>query len=210
MLLDGIEPAGWRAALGDLAAGPTVTEEAGIGKAVVVPVTYDGADLAVVAAAWACDEAEVVQRHLDTAFTVAFCGFAPGFAYATSHGELPEVPRRESPRTRVPAGSVALAGEFCGIYPRDMPGGWQLIGRTDLALFDPDRDEPALLRPGDRVRFEARRRSAAPDIAGGRPHQLVNPAPASRDSRRKGESQRLAPRCSGRRGRAGVARPGSG
>ena len=84
---------------------------------------------------------------------MAFCGFAPGFAYLAGGDPALRVPRRRSPRTAVPAGSVGLAGEFTGVYPRQMPGGWQLIGRTDAVLWDLDRDPPALLPPGTRVRF---------------------------------------------------------
>ncbi|SCX37428.1 sensor histidine kinase inhibitor, KipI family [Klenkia marina] len=118
-----------------------------------VPVVYDGEDLADVAAALGCSPAEVVARHTGTVWTVAFCGFAPGFGYATAADGDWAIPRRSTPRTRVPAGSVALAGEFSSVYPRESPGGWQLVGRTDLAMFDVDRDPAALLRPGVRVRF---------------------------------------------------------
>ncbi|MGH3446744.1 MAG: 5-oxoprolinase subunit B family protein, partial [Nocardioidaceae bacterium] len=114
------------------------------------------ADLDVVADSWSCSVDDVVARHQAATFTVAFCGFAPGFAYCTSDPPLPPVRRRADPRTEVPAGSVALAGEYCGVYPRALPGGWQLIGVTDRTLFDPEQTEPALLRPGDTVRFEDR------------------------------------------------------
>jgi len=120
---------------------------------VEVPVTYDGPDLQAVAEAWKVDAGAVVRRHVEVTWTVAFTGFSPGFGYLRTHSDWPAVPRRESPRTRVPAGSVALAGPYGGIYPRDSPGGWQLIGSTRLDLFDPDRDPPALLWPGRTVRF---------------------------------------------------------
>jgi KipI family sensor histidine kinase inhibitor len=123
------------------------------GELVEVPVTYDGDDLDEVGALLECDAAEVVRRHTGQEWTVAFCGFAPGFGYMTSTSGTWDVPRRSSPRTKVPAGSVALAGEFSGVYPRESPGGWQLVGRTDVAVFDLARDPPALLRPGTRVRF---------------------------------------------------------
>jgi KipI family sensor histidine kinase inhibitor len=123
------------------------------GALVEIPVTYDGEDLADVAALLAQDPDEVVRRHGAAEWTVAFCGFAPGFGYLVSPSGGWEVPRRQSPRTRVPAGSVALAGEFSGVYPRESPGGWQLIGRTEVAVFDLSRDPAALLRPGNRVRF---------------------------------------------------------
>jgi KipI family sensor histidine kinase inhibitor len=155
VLVDGIDPEAWRLRLDGAVARDVEAGEAGPPGDVVVPVRYDGPDLDDVAAAWRCPPAEVATRHQDVIFTVAFCGFAPGFAYCTSGGALPEVPRRSQPRTRVPSGAVGLAGEYCGVYPRQMPGGWQLIGTTELVMFDPDRDEPALLRPGTLVRFEA-------------------------------------------------------
>ena len=121
-----------------------------------VPVVYDGADLGEVGELTGLGERGVVEAHTGQEWTVAFCGFAPGFGYLVGDDRL-TVPRRSDPRTRVPAGSVALAGEFTGVYPRESPGGWQLIGRTDLVPWDLDRDPPALLRPGVRVRFvEAR------------------------------------------------------
>ncbi|TIC85429.1 allophanate hydrolase subunit 1 [Nocardioides sp. GY 10127] len=123
--------------------------------AVVVPVTYDGEDLPVLAEAWGCTVAEVVRRHTAASFVSVFCGFAPGFAYlAGEDGSWPvSVPRLASPRPRVPAGSVALAGGWCGVYPTASPGGWRLLGRTDVVLFDAGADRPALLAPGTRVRF---------------------------------------------------------
>ena len=120
-----------------------------------IPVRYDGPDLADVAAHWGVGEREVARIHAATEFSVAFCGFAPGFGYLTGLPPLYDVPRRATPRTAVPAGSVALAGPYTGVYPRSSPGGWQLIGRTDAVLFDVDRDPPALLSPGTRVRFRA-------------------------------------------------------
>jgi KipI family sensor histidine kinase inhibitor len=123
------------------------------GREAELRVTYDGPDLAFVAERWGCDVAEVVRRHQATTWESAFCGFSPGFAYLAAAADLPEVPRLATPRTRVPAGSVALAGRWCGVYPQASPGGWRLIGRTDATLWDPDRDQPALLEPGTRVRF---------------------------------------------------------
>jgi KipI family sensor histidine kinase inhibitor len=122
---------------------------------VEVPVVYDGEDLGDVAAHLGVDPGEVVRRHAGTEWTVAFSGFAPGFGYLTPADGAWDLPRRPSPRTRVPAGSVALAGGFTGVYPRESPGGWQLVGRTDVAVFDLSRDPAALLRPGVRVRFVA-------------------------------------------------------
>ncbi len=94
--------------------------------------------------------------HSGAGYTVRFCGFAPGFAYLDGLDPRLHVPRRDDPRTSIPAGSVAIAGEFAGVYPRASPGGWRLLGRTDASLWDVDRDPPALLTPGTRVRFRAR------------------------------------------------------
>ena len=118
-----------------------------------IPVTYDGEDLDEAARLLGCDAAELVRRHTAEHWTVAFCGFMPGFGYLVSKGWLAQVPRRSSPRKKVPSGSVALAGEFSGVYPRESPGGWQLIGRSKLTMFDPSRDPAALLRPGGLVKF---------------------------------------------------------
>jgi KipI family sensor histidine kinase inhibitor len=123
------------------------------GPSVELAVRYDGPDLASVAGHWGCDIDEVAGRHQATAFVSSFCGFAPGFAYLS--GLEREVPRLATPRTRVPAGSVALAGRWCGVYPTQSPGGWLIIGHTEARLWDPDRDPAALLAPGTRVRFMA-------------------------------------------------------
>ncbi|WP_319435988.1 allophanate hydrolase subunit 1 [Mycobacterium sp. RTGN5] len=122
---------------------------------VVVEVVYDGADLDDVAAHTGMDVAAVIEAHTATPWRVGFGGFAPGFAYLVGGDPRLVVPRRSDPRTAVPAGSVGLAGEFSGIYPRQSPGGWQLIGRTDAVLWDIDRPEPALLEPGMWVQFRA-------------------------------------------------------
>ena len=123
------------------------------GKLVEIPVVYDGEDLDDVAALLKIDREEVIRRHVESHYQVAFCGFAPGFAYLTGGDPVFNVPRRASPRKSIPAGSVALAGKFGGVYPQPSPGGWQLIGRTDVKMFDLDRDPPSLLKPGDRVHF---------------------------------------------------------
>ncbi|MGY1845776.1 MULTISPECIES: 5-oxoprolinase subunit B family protein [unclassified Blastococcus] len=123
--------------------------------AVVLPVVFDGPDLAEVARLTGRTADAVVAALTGTALTVAFGGFAPGFGYLTGLPEELHVPRRATPRTRVPAGSVALAGPYAGVYPRASPGGWQLVGRTDAVLFDVGRDPPALLAPGTTVRFRA-------------------------------------------------------
>jgi KipI family sensor histidine kinase inhibitor len=122
-------------------------------RAVDLPVVFDGADLAEVAELTGRSVAAVVEILTTTELTVAFGGFAPGFAYLTGLPPELHVPRRSTPRTRVPAGAVGLAGPFAGAYPRASPGGWQLVGRTDAVLFDVDRSPPALLAPGIRVRF---------------------------------------------------------
>ncbi|MFW3461234.1 5-oxoprolinase subunit B family protein [Streptomyces microflavus] len=125
--------------------------------AVEIPVVYDGPDLDEVAALWGVGADEVPALHSRTAFRVAFCGFAPGFGYLTGLPERLHVPRRTTPRTKVPAGALALAGPYTGVYPRPSPGGWQLIGRMvdPAALWDPVREPAALLGPGTRVRFVA-------------------------------------------------------
>ena len=121
-----------------------------------IPVCYGGeygADLDALARHAGLDSAEVITRHSEAAYTVAMLGFAPGFPYLLGLDPQLHMPRRASPRTRVPAGSIAIGGVQTGIYPTELPGGWQLIGRTPLALFDTRRDPPSLLVPGDRVRF---------------------------------------------------------
>jgi KipI family sensor histidine kinase inhibitor len=122
-------------------------------REVTIDVTYDGADLAHVAEQAGIPPEEVVRRHQAASYVVAFTGFSPGFAYLAGGDPALAVSRRRTPRTRVPAGSVALAGEFTGVYPRQGPGGWQLIGRTSAPLWDLGRTPPALLAPGTRVRF---------------------------------------------------------
>lgn len=125
------------------------------GEPVEIRVTYDGVDLAEVAEQTGLSEGEVARRHVAGDYVVAFIGFAPGFAYLVGGDPALRVSRRDSPRTKVPAGSVALADEFTGVYPREAPGGWQLIGRTDAPLWDLGREPPALLPPGTPVRFVA-------------------------------------------------------
>lgn len=122
---------------------------------VVIDVVYDGPDLAEVAAHTGLSTAQVIEAHTGSLWRVGFSGFAPGFAYLVDGDARLRVPRRSEPRTSVPAGSVALAGEFSAVYPRQSPGGWQLIGRTDAVLWDLDRPEPALLTQGMWVRFRA-------------------------------------------------------
>lgn len=127
-------------------------------RTVSVPVVYGGEagpDLESAAAELGLPPAELVKRHAAGEYTVAMIGFAPGFPYLLGLDPALALPRLATPRTSVPAGSVGIGGTQTGIYPRESPGGWRLIGRTPLVLFDPLRDEPALLAPGDRVRFVA-------------------------------------------------------
>ena len=153
VLLDGLADV---VAAEELLAGlapATGLEERADGAQVEIPVTYDGPDLDEVARQWDVSTGEVVRVHRATEFVVAFCGFAPGFAYCTGLPPDRTVRRRPDARPRVRAGSVALAGEFTSVYPSSSPGGWQLIGSTRLPVWRPDADPPALLAPGTRVRF---------------------------------------------------------
>jgi len=121
-----------------------------------VPVVYDGEDLPELASRAGIAVADLVAQHAAVEYRVAFVGFQPGFAYLDGLPRALHAPRRAAPRARVPAGSVAIGGEWTGIYPLATPGGWNLIGRTDVALFDVTHDPPALLQPGDVVVFEPR------------------------------------------------------
>ncbi|MEV3933361.1 allophanate hydrolase subunit 1 [Streptomyces sp. NPDC049944] len=152
VLLDGVEDPGLA---GRLRAWTVPPLRRGDGEAVEIPVVYDGPDLADVAEAWGVAVGEVPRLHARTEFRVAFCGFAPGFGYLTGLPGHLNVPRRATPRTRVPAGALALAGPYTGVYPRPSPGGWQLIGRMPEpeALWDTGCEPAALFGPGTRVRF---------------------------------------------------------
>lgn len=143
---------------------------------VALDITYDGPDLAETAELLGVSPEALVRAHREAEWTVAFTGFAPGFGYLVSEEWAFDVPRLDSPRTRVPAGAVGLAGAFTGAYPRATPGGWRLIGTTSAPLFDPAADAPALLRPGARVRFVER--TAAPAPAAGSPAVAATPGPA--------------------------------
>ncbi|MGI8697573.1 MAG: 5-oxoprolinase subunit PxpB [Mycobacteriales bacterium] len=125
------------------------------GRLVEIPVVYDGEDLEEVCRLSGLPADDVVSRHTAPEYVVAFLGFSPGFPYLSGLAKALQVPRRMTPRASVPAGSVGLAGDQTGVYPSASPGGWQLIGRTDLVLWDVSREPPALLAPGDRVRFRA-------------------------------------------------------
>ena len=140
------------------------------GAEIGIDVVYDGEDLDEVATLIGLSRDAVISAHADVPWTAAFGGFAPGFAYLTGDDPRLEVPRREAARPAVPAGSVALAGGFSAVYPRRSPGGWRLLGRTDAPLWDPQRDQPALIQPGDVVRFRAVR-----EVTAGR----AAPAPAA-------------------------------
>ncbi|MFE4516654.1 5-oxoprolinase subunit PxpB [Kitasatospora sp. NPDC056783] len=155
LLLDGVADVEAVAAL--LRTARPTAAGATHGPLVEVPTVYDGADLAEVAALWGVSEDAAVRIHTEPEYVVAFCGFAPGFGYLTGLPPRYEVPRRATPRSSVPTGSVALAGPYTGVYPHPSPGGWQLIGRTALTLWDTGREPPALLAPGTRVRFTAER-----------------------------------------------------
>jgi len=151
VVLDRLATAGDAAALRGLSLEPAAVPVEAPG--IDLPVAFDGPDLGEVAELTARSVPALVETLTSTEFTVAFAGFAPGFAYLTGLPPELHVSRRATPRTRVPAGSVGLAGPFAGAYPRASPGGWQLVGRTDAVLFDVARNPPALLAPGARVRF---------------------------------------------------------
>ena len=148
-----------RAALETLAAEPPNADgrapvPESPGRLIEIPVRYDGPDLDEVAQRTDLTRDQVVRRHAGREYLVYFLGFAPGFAYLGDLDPCLVLPRRETPRTRVPPGSVAIAGAQTAVYPLTTPGGWHLIGRTERVMFDPIRKPPVLLAPGDRVRFE--------------------------------------------------------
>lgn len=167
-LLLRFEPPAW---CGDATSGPHARVRAAVNgvlaaadvghvtaRELVIPVLYGGAhgpDLGAVARHTGLDEAEVIARHTGGHYRVAMLGFAPGFTYLLGLDPRLAMPRRADPRAQVPAGSVAIGGAQTGIYPEALPGGWQLIGRTSLGLFDMRATPPSRLQPGDRVRFEA-------------------------------------------------------
>lgn len=166
-------------------------------RLVEVPVRYDGDDLAEVAEILGVTSEDVVAMHTGSEYLVGFTGFAPGFAYLSGGDPALDVPRRPSPRTHIPAGAVALAGTFSGVYPRESPGGWQLIGTTDAAMWDLAREQPALLEPGDRVRFidvtDASRGSSTPATSATQ-HAPVRPlSTAQAESQSESESHSQSP-----------------
>lgn len=133
--------------------GPAADRAAVASRTVTLPCCYDGPDLAELAAHAGLAVDEVIARHAGGVYTVALLGFQPGFPYLLGLDPALAMPRRAAPRPLVPRGAVAIGGVQAGIYPRDSPGGWRLIGRTSALLFEPQREPPALLLPGDRVRF---------------------------------------------------------
>ena len=149
-----IGPARLNGALADAAREP-IAEAAGAATSepVVIPVVYDGSDLADVARLCGLSTDEVIQRHAAGDYRSAFCGFAPGFSYLIGGDPILHVPRLAEPRPAVPAGSVAIGGPFTAVYPSASPGGWRLLGRTDARMWDLDRAAPALAPPGTAVRF---------------------------------------------------------
>jgi KipI family sensor histidine kinase inhibitor len=140
---------------------PTAARPSAATPLIEIRVRYDGADLPDVAQRTGLSIDEVVDRHTGPVYNVAFCGFAPGFSYLTGLDAILRLPRRDSPRVRVPAGAVAIADQYSGIYPRPAPGGWHILGHTDIPMWTLDREPPALLRPGCRVRFVAANRRGA-------------------------------------------------
>ncbi len=138
--------------------------KAASGALIEIPVRYDGEDLAEVADILGMSVEDVIRLHGESDYVAAFTGFAPGFAYLSGGDPRLTVPRRKSPRTKVPAGAVGLAGEFSGVYPKTSPGGWQLIGTTPLAMFDIDRTPASLLQPGSRIKFRDMAKDAAYEI----------------------------------------------
>ncbi len=181
-----------------IAALPLTAGERPAGELITIPVRYDGEDLAEVAKLLGITPEEVVRRHTGSEYSVAFTGFAPGFAYLVGGHPSFDVPRRKNPRTRIPPGAVGLAGRFSGVYPQASPGGWQLIGITDVPMWDLTRERPALLQPGQRVRFVETTESAPPKPA-------VSETPAITDA--IFEVRRPGPQALfqdlGRRGQAG-------
>ena len=180
-----IAPAAVRAWV--LSAATSAPHAAQPGPLVEIPTLYDGADLDETAALLGIPVPRLIALHAAARWRVAFTGFAPGFAYLVSDDWTVDVPRLAQPRTRVPAGSVGLAGEFSGAYPRETPGGWRVIGTTDAPLFVPDATHPVLLTPGARVRFTPERprivTATGGDSASGGPDAAAASSPRGSSSR---------------------------
>lgn len=132
---------------------PSEAAEPDAREPIVLPAEFAGEDLGDVAEASGMSPPDVARAVRETTFIVAFCGFAPGFAYLDGLPRALHLPRRDRPRSRVPAGAIAIASGYCAVYPTDSPGGWHLIGHCEAQLFDPMRTDPALLSPGRTVRF---------------------------------------------------------
>ncbi|MGC8466538.1 MAG: 5-oxoprolinase subunit B family protein [Acidimicrobiales bacterium] len=128
-------------------------EQGAPARIIDIPTRYNGPDLEEVARQWNVDIQAVIDIHVATTFTCSFCGFLPGFAYLTGLPQHYAVRRKATPRTALSAGSVGLAGAYCGIYPRSSPGGWQILGQTEFEPWRIDRDPPGQIMPGDKVRF---------------------------------------------------------
>lgn len=175
-----------RALVGQIAKRDLARRAARADVVVEIPVAYNGEDLADVADMLQIGVQEVVERHTACEWSVAFTGFAPGFAYLSGGDPVFDIPRRTTPRTKVPAGSVALAGKFSAVYPKDSPGGWQLIGVTQTPMWDLSREVPALLQPGYRVRFVDARASAAVSLPAGAA-KAAQARPASQDDALPGQ-----------------------
>jgi KipI family sensor histidine kinase inhibitor len=164
------EPGRDLSALAEAVGGLDVPDQAPSPGELVIPVVYDGEDLAEVAELAGLTEAEVIDRHAGSVYAVGWLGFSPGFGYLTGLDPALHVPRLPTPRTKVPAGSVAIAGPLAAVYPTASPGGWRLIGRTSVRLWDTTREPPAAFSPGLRVTF--------------RPVTELPPAPAPREPHR--------------------------
>lgn len=180
------------------------------GQQVTIPVHYNGEDLPAVAELMGIAVRTLIQRHQESVWSVAFTGFAPGFAYMVSDTGAWQVPRRSSPRTRIPAGAVALAGEFSGIYPQASPGGWQLIGQTELKMWDLSRDPPALLMPGTQVTFTDAAQSTKTISLPGVPPEPTPPVPGGATLTVVATGLQTLWQDDGRRGKSGMGISESG
>lgn len=186
-----VDQSAWASALSEvLRTSQTQAYDPSATPALSIDVAYDGEDLTAVASATGLSIAEVVTRHSDAEYLAAFAGFAPGFTYLTGLDPLLALPRRSTPRTSVPAGSVAIAVGYSAVYPRPSPGGWHLLGHTSAVLFDPRGNPPALITPGTRVRFRAVRPEVRISDAGAGPvtDSITAPTAASPTGREATET----------------------
>lgn len=204
-----VEPGGYdladlAARLRELASAPVPPLPASEEPDLVIPVVYDGPDLADLATRTGLSDIDVIARHASSRYRVGWLGFSPGFGYLTGlDPALAAVPRLDAPRVTVPAGSVALAAGLTAVYPTASPGGWRLLGRTNVLLWDPDRNPPALLSPGRHVRFRivdrlqpGPSRHPAAAAAGERIIEVVQPGPLTtvQDTGRAGYAHLGVPR----------------